>query len=108
MRAAHLALIPCQPSMADVWASAATLAMVRELKLPHAVVLNRVPPRGRAAEMAAARLGREGAPLLDAQLGQRSAFAEAFMSGRGVTELPRPGRAGEEVAALAAALRAAL
>lgn len=100
MRAADLALIPCQPSMADVWASEATLEMARREKLAHAVVLNRVPPRGRAADEAAARLARSGAAIVDARLGQRSAYVEAFMRGAGVSELPRAGKAAAEVAAL--------
>lgn len=104
MRAADLALIPCQPSMADVWASAATLEMARKENLPHAVVLNRVPPRGRAAEAAAAALARSGAPVLESRLGQRSVFVEAFMRGAGVNEMPRGGKAGEEIAALARAV----
>ncbi|MCL5777403.1 ParA family protein [Limibaculum sp. FT325] len=108
MRAADLALIPCQPSMADVWASEATLEMARREKLAHAVVLNRVPPRGRAADEAAARLARSGAPMIDARLGQRSAFVEAFMRGAGVNELARAGKAAAEVTALARAVEALL
>jgi chromosome partitioning protein len=108
MRAANLALVPCQPSMADVWASEATLDMARKEKLAHAVVLNRVPPRGRAAEEAAARLVKSGAPVLDARVGQRSAYVEAFMRGQGVSELRRPGKAADEVAAVMAGMLALL
>ncbi|MBK0398885.1 ParA family protein [Limibaculum sp. M0105] len=108
MRAADLALIPCQPSMADVWASAATLEMARKEKLAHAVVLNRVPPRGRAADEAAARLAKSGAPMVDARLGQRSAYVEAFMRGAGVSEMRRAAKAADEVAALMKAVEALL
>ncbi|MEO0822101.1 MAG: ParA family protein [Pseudomonadota bacterium] len=108
MRAADFALIPCQPSMADVWATGATLKLLAEARLGHAIALNRVPPRGRVAEIAAARLAELGAPVLEPRLGSRTAFAEAFMTGRGPGELARPGRAGVEIAALAAALAAAL
>ncbi|MGF1551971.1 MAG: AAA family ATPase [Paracoccaceae bacterium] len=108
MRAAGFALVPCQPSPADVWASEGTLEHLRDLGLPHAMVLNRVPARGRVAEAAIAEAEDLGAPILPARLGARSAFPEAFMTGRGPGELARPGRAGAEVAALADALAAAL
>jgi chromosome partitioning protein len=72
------------------------------------VVLNRMPPRGRAAEAAAAALVEAGAPLLDARIGARSAFADAFMRGSGVTETARSSKAADEIIALAAALKAAI
>ena len=108
MRAADFALIPCQPSMADVWASKATLEMARNQKLAHAVVLNRMPPRSRAAEAAAEALAATGARLLETRIGARTAFADAFMQGAGVTETARASKAAEEIAALAAALEAAI
>ncbi len=108
MREADFALIPCQPAMADVWATAATLEMAAKEKLPHAVVLNRFPPRGRAAEAAAAALVASGAPLLAPRIGARAAFADAFMQGAGVTETARSSKAAAEIAALAAALETAL
>ena len=108
MRAADFALVPCQPAMADVWATAATLEMAAKEKLAHAVVLNRCPPRGRAAEAAIAALVAGGAPTLTPRIGARAAFADAFMQGAGVTETARRSKAAEEIAALAAALEAAL
>ena len=108
MREADFALIPCQPAMADVWATAATLEIAAKEKLPHAVVLNRFPPRGRAAEAAAAALVASGAPILAPRIGARAAFADAFMQGAGVTETARSSKAAAEIAALAAALEAAL
>ncbi|HUF56878.1 MAG TPA: ParA family partition ATPase [Thermohalobaculum sp.] len=104
MRAADFALIPCQPSMADVWASEPTLAMAAKAGLPHALVLNRMPPRGRAADTVIARLAEIGAPVLEARLGQRTAFVEAFMAGAGVTEMAPRSKAAGEIAALAEAL----
>lgn len=108
MRAADFAVIPCQPAMADVWATAATLKMAEAEKLAHAVVLNRFPPRGRAAEAAAAALADAGAPVLAPRIGTRAAFADAFMQGAGVTETARSSKAADEIAALAAALEAEL
>jgi len=108
MRAADFALIPCQPSMPDVWASKATLELARKEKLAHAVVLNRMPPRGRAAEAAALALAATGAPVLDPRIGARAAFVDAFMQGAGVTETARRSKAAAEIAALSSALDAAV
>ena len=74
----------------------------------HGVVLNRMPPRGRAAEAAVAELAASGAPLLAPRIGSRAAFADAFMQGAGVTETARTSKAAAEIAALAEALEAAL
>jgi chromosome partitioning protein len=108
MRTADFALIPCQPAMADVWASAPTLAMAGKENRPYGVVLNRFPPRGRAAEAAAQALIDSGAPVLEPRIGARTAFADAFMRGAGVTETARRSKAADEIAALAAALERAL
>jgi len=104
MRTADFALIPCQPAMADVWASAPTLAMAAKENRPYGVVLNRVPPRGRVAETATQALIDSGAPVLQPRVGARTAFADAFMRGAGVTETARLSKAADEIAALAAAL----
>lgn len=104
MRVADVALIPCQPSMVDVWASAATLKMAAEAKVRHGLVLNRMPPRGRAAETVLADLAARGLPVLDARIGARTAFVEAFMAGAGVTETAPRSKAAAEVSALAAEL----
>ncbi|MEL6197201.1 MAG: ParA family partition ATPase [Pseudomonadota bacterium] len=106
MRAADFALIPCQPSAADVWATEATLEHLREIGLAHAIVFNRVPPRSRVADAAIIEAEDLGAPILAPRLGARAIFAEAFMTGRGAGEMPRAARAAEEIAALAGAIGA--
>jgi chromosome partitioning protein len=108
MREADFALVPCQPAMADVWATAATLEMAAKQKLPHAVVLNRFPPRGRAAKAAAEALAETGASVLASRIGARAAFADAFMQGRGVTETARRSKAAAEIGELAKALERAM
>ncbi|MEM1385537.1 MAG: ParA family partition ATPase [Pseudomonadota bacterium] len=104
MRTAQFALIPCQPSAPDIWASADTLDMVRREKLPHAVVLNRVPPRGRVVDSATGELLNSGAPVMSTRIGARLAFCEAFMSGTGVTEIAGRSPAAHEIRTLARAL----
>ena len=108
MRAADYALIPCQPAMADVWASRPTLEMAVKERLAHGVVFNRFPPRSRAADAAAANLIATGAKVLKPRVGQRSAFAEAFMQGAGVTETAPRSKAADEIKALFRALSRAV
>ena len=108
MRVANFALIPCQPAMADVWASQVTLKMAASQKLNHAVVFNRFPPRGRGAQMAAQKLIDSGAKILRPRIGQRAAFADAFMAGAGVTETAPRSKAADEIKALARALKRAV
>jgi chromosome partitioning protein len=68
--------------------------------------MNRVPAQGRLPGEIAAELRRRGMTLLDAPVGNRTAFAAAFAAGLGVTEAsPRSAAAGE-VHALATALKA--
>lgn len=107
-REVDLVLVPCSPSMADVWATEGTLATLRAARSPFRVVLNRVPARSRAAEAAEAALRATGAPLLRAGLGARSAFVEAFGAGAGASEIEPAGKAAEELRALAAEVAALL
>jgi chromosome partitioning protein len=65
------------------------------------VVLNRVPARGGPGEAVEAMLAEDGAQIAATRIGNRIAFANAFMEGRGVTEIARSGKAAEEVRALA-------
>lgn len=108
MRSADIALIPCQPSMADLWASQATLEMAKKAGSAHALVLNRMPPRSRAADQVLERISEAKAPVMKARLGARSVFVEAFMTGAGVTEIAKRSKAAEEIAALAKEIDRAL
>lgn len=108
LRAADFCLVPCQPSAADVWSSRLTLEMIEAQGTPHLVVLNRVPPRSNVADAAAAELAGLGAPVAETTLGSRSAFAEAFMAGAGVTERAPRSKAAAEIGALVAELETAL
>ncbi|MEM8741932.1 MAG: ParA family protein [Pseudomonadota bacterium] len=105
---ADLMVIPVQPSMADVLATQATLKTAAAGTTPHFLVLNRCPPRSRAADAARAQLAQTGAPMAETRLGQRAAYAEAFMMGAGVTELPTARRAAQEIRALAGEIAAHL
>jgi len=104
IRGADLALVPLQPSHADLWASEATLGMAKVEKTPVQLVLNRVPPTGKLRDEIQAALAAQKLPVLDAMLGNRNAFPAAFARGLGVTEAAPRSIAAEEARALAASI----
>ena len=104
IRAARLVLIPIQPSMPDLWAAAGTLKLAAAERRPVALVLNRAPAKSRLRTAVEADLAARGLILLPTTLGNRTAYAQAFAQGMGVTENARPGVAGVEMAALADAV----
>lgn len=105
VRAAHIVLIPLQPSLPDLWAAEATIKLAEEERKPYRIVLNRMPPTGRLRDVVTAELARRKAPVMKETLGNRSAFATAFALGLGVTESSPRSAAAEEVKALASSLR---
>lgn len=105
MRSADLVLIPLQPSLPDLWAMDATLEVAAAEKRAVALMLNRVPPQGRAAQEVADTLRQRQLPLLPAAFGNRTAFAAAFAQGLGAAEAAPRGQAAAEARALAEAIR---
>lgn len=101
VRAARLVLVPVQPSPMDFWATQPTLDLARQEKVPALLILNRVPSRSKMAEELIASIRELAADLAETQIGSRVSFAAALLSGRSVTESPRPSRAAEEIRALA-------
>ena len=101
IRGAELVLVPCQPSSLDIWASQGTVELAAKEKRKAALVLNRVPPRGRAIEEARHALAELGAPALVTQIGNRQAFVTSIAQGLGVVEAEPRSAAAEEVRALA-------
>ena len=100
--AADLVLIPVQPSPADVWATADTVDLVAEAQsfkesIKSVIVINRKIGNtviGRDVRDALATLNT---PILQADISQRVAFAEAFAAGKTVADLDPSGRAAQEV-----------
>ena len=99
-----LALIPCGPGPADLWALAETLELVAKAQevrpeLKAAIVVTR---RRRTALGANARpaLEESGLPVLVAELGLRSGYEEALAAGQGVTTYAGASVAADEVRAL--------
>ena len=84
IRAADLVVIPVQPSPTDLWATEATVELAQKEKIPSAVLLNRVPPNSKLAQIITKKLPQTH--LLKARLGNRVAFASSLLEGRCVTE----------------------
>ena len=107
--AADLVLIPVQPSPPDVWATAETVDLVNEARvfketLKSAIAINRKIVNtviGRDVREALATLNT---PILQSDISQRVAFAEAFADGKTVSDLDPHSHAAHEVEALAAEL----
>lgn len=104
IRGADLVLVPLQPSPPDLWAAEGTLRIAAEEKRPTALVLNRAPATGRLRDQVEADMKQRGLVLLDASLGNRTAYAMAFAEGLGVTEAAPRSAAATELRALRDAL----
>lgn len=104
IRAASLVVVPLQPSPADLWAVQATLDIAAAENRPVLLVLNRVPPRARLTEQiaaAAAKLTHPRLTVAASRIGNRVAFADAFLRGLAAAELRGGSVAAAEIAALA-------
>jgi chromosome partitioning protein len=101
VRAAHLVVIPVQPSPMDVWATRPTLELAQEERTPAVLVLNRVPPRANLTERMTEQIADLGADVAKARIGNRVVFAAALSEGRAVGEVQPSGKAAREIKALA-------
>lgn len=100
IRLSTLVLIPIQPSPMDLWATEPTIKLAREARVPILLLLNRVPPRARIADLLVAEAEKLGVPLAATRLGNRVAYAEAMMQGQCAQELSRSSAAAKDMAAL--------
>jgi len=93
VRVANLALIVIQPSGADVWASAATVKLVRQKldvggQIDAAFLVNRTSGTTKLSKLIRAGEWNEyGIDQLDATLGNRVSFAQALTDGVSVYDL---------------------
>lgn len=108
IRAAHLVVVPLQPSPPDWWAAQGTIALARAEKRPLAMVLNRAPATSRLRAGMERDIAGAGHRLLSATLGNRAGFANAFAIGLGIGEAWPKSPAAKELAALSAELSAIL
>jgi len=108
IREADLVLVPCQPNALDLWAIAPTLELAEREKSACLIVLNRVPPRGLAADAVRDEIKRRGWPLSESALGNRQAFAASIAMGAGVVETAARSAAAGEAEAVAGEVLARL
>jgi chromosome partitioning protein len=101
VRAASLILVPVQPSPMDLWATKPTLELAKREKSQALLVLNRLPSRGKLAELIRAKIDAEDMPVAHTALGNRSAFAASMMDGKGVVETQPRSTAADEIRGLA-------
>jgi len=102
MRASDLVIVPVQPTPMDLWATKPTLAIAAEEKSSVLITLNRVPPRGKLAQLVLEELKTLDQPIAETKIGNRQAFASTMMEGRAVGEKSKRGLAIKEIDALAA------
>lgn len=96
IRSADFALVPVQPSPADLWATEGTLRFCKAERIPFRIVFNRVNPNARLTEMIREELGDSVLSIL----GNRVVFASALLEGKGVTETAPHSAAAEEIEVL--------
>jgi chromosome partitioning protein len=104
--ASDLVLIPVQPSPYDVWASADTVALVREAqlfkeKLAAVFVINRKIVNTAIGRDVAAALAQFRFPVSAVSLGQRVIYAESAARGMSVLESEPHSEAAKEITRLA-------
>ena len=100
VRGADLVLVPVQPSAPDLWAAEGTMAVAAAERRRAVLVVNRAPTTPRQRERALAGVRASGHTVLEAMLGNRAGFAQAFERGLGVAEAAPRSAAAAEMAAL--------
>ncbi len=106
MKAADLNIIPSRPSMFDLWASAHTRSVLKEVGGDYVFLLNQCPPAQQTARV------EDGVAALEAMGGlisplvlSRVDYQEAARHGWGATEINGYGAAAEEMRTLWSSLK---
>lgn len=93
IRIADFVLIPAQPSPTDLWATAETIKLVTEERIPHRVLLNRTVLNSKLLK----DIEKEFSSVFKAKIGNRISFASSMLEGRTVTEIAPSSAASEEI-----------
>jgi len=104
LRAAHLTILPVQPSPLDLWASKPVAELAEAANCPLAFLLNRTPPGARLTDAIAKGASELGGTLLKPRIGARIAFGAAMGDGLTVLETQPKSIGAEEVRAVARAV----
>lgn len=100
MDAADLVVIPILPSPVDLWATAPTVETAAKQKASCLVVLNRAVARARLTADSLEAIQKLEAPVAEAHLGNRVAFAGTMGNGKTVLDSGGSGPARTEAKAL--------
>ena len=98
-RLADLVLVPVRPSPSDLWAVAATVGLLKQLRRPFLFVVNQATLNANITVQAVASLSHHG-PVAETIIGSRVPYAAAMIDGRTAPELQPRGSAAAEVTAL--------
>jgi chromosome partitioning protein len=90
-------LIPCQPTMEDMRAQAATVDLIKRQGKPGAFVLTRTGVRTSRIESARKGLAVYGLPVAQTPVVNRTAYPDAYVVSQGVCEYETDGKAAEEI-----------
>lgn len=102
---ADLCLIPCQPTMEDMRAQAATVDLVKRQQKPAVFVMTRAGVHASRIESARKGLAVYGLPVAPTPVVNRTAYPDAYVVSQGVCEYDTGGKAAEEISQLWAWLR---
>jgi chromosome partitioning protein len=102
---ADLAVLPCGPSQADVWALESTIEILREAqvlrpRLQAVICITRKRAGTVLGNIARGELEKSGLPVLASEIGDREAFKNTIGAGQGITTFAPQDRAAGEVRAL--------
>ncbi|MCC7064881.1 MAG: ParA family protein [Planctomycetes bacterium] len=106
-RMADLVLVPIRPSPSDLWAAAATVALLKEANIPFLFLLTQAKANASITGQAAAVLSHHG-PVAETFISDRVPYAAAMTDGRTAVELAPKGPAAIETAALWKNIKACL
>jgi chromosome partitioning protein len=96
IRVADFVIIPAQPSPTDLWATAQTLDLVSQERIPHRILLNRTVLNSKLLK----EIEKEFSNTFTARIGNRITFASSMTSGKTVTETQPKSPAAEEIKAI--------
>lgn len=106
-RMADLVLVPIRPSPSDLWAAAATVALLKEAAIPFLFVLTQAKGNASITGQAAAALSHHG-PVAETFIADRVPYAASMTDGRTAIELTTKGPAALETASLWKNIKACL
>lgn len=106
-RLADLVLIPIRPSPSDLWAAAATVALLKDSSIPFLFVVTQAKANASITAQAAAALSHSG-PVAQTLIADRVPYAASMTDGRTAIELMPKGPAALETAALWENIKACL